>query len=231
MQPSSEPIGPTQSALLRALLHSGGGLTVDALAERLAISRNAVRQHITALERDGLLARGPTQPTGGRPEQLYVLSPAGRERFPRQYAWLSDLLLRTLRDRLGSTGLGGTLESMGRAVAGSLAAFPAETTLSARIAAIAARMGELGYDTAPPEAQAIEARNCVFHKLAAEIPEVCRFDLALLAEASGARVEHRACMVRGDAVCRFEFVPAQAATGEGTAISATLTGSPGSATT
>jgi predicted ArsR family transcriptional regulator len=207
MQPSSEPLGSTQRALLRALLHTPPGLTIDALAETLAISRNAVRQHITALERDGLLARGPTQPTGGRPEQLYVLTDSGRERFPRQYVWLSDILLRTLRARLGPEGLAATLEAMGRAVAGQMAAFPPGLPLAPRLVAIGARMAELGYDTRPPDNAAIEARNCVFHKLAAEIPEVCRFDLAMLAEASGRTVEHQACMVRGDAVCRFHFAP------------------------
>ena len=60
MQPTIEPLGATQRALLRALLHNQPGLTIDALGDTLAISRNAVRQHIAALERDGLLARGAT---------------------------------------------------------------------------------------------------------------------------------------------------------------------------
>jgi predicted ArsR family transcriptional regulator len=207
MQPNSEPLGTTQRALLRALLHHAPGLTIDALAEALAISRNAVRQHITALERDGLLARGATQPTGGRPEQLYLLTDAGRERFPRQYSWLSEVMLRTLRTQLGPAGLAASLEAMGRAVADSLVTFPPDTPLTPRLTAIGQTMTDLGYDTLPPEPAAIEARNCVFHKLAAEIPEVCRFDLALLAQATGRAVEHQACMVRGDSVCRFHFVP------------------------
>lgn len=206
MPPTSEPLGTTQRALLRALLHNKPGLTIDALAEALAISRNAVRQHITALERDALLARGPTQPTGGRPEQLYVLTDAGRERFPRQYSWLSEVMLRTLRAQLGPEGLATSLAAMGRAVADDMVAFPPDTPLATRLAAISETMTDLGYDTLPPEPAAIEARNCVFHKLAAEIPEVCRFDLALLSQATGRAVEHQACMVRGDGVCRFYFV-------------------------
>ena len=207
MQPSTEPLGTTQRALLRALLHNQPGLTIDALAETLSISRNAVRQHITALERDGLLARGPTQPTGGRPEQLYLLTDAGRERFPRQYSWLSEVMLRTLRTQLGADGLAASLEAMGRAVADTMTTFPPDTPLATRLAALGQTMTDLGYDTLPPEPATIEARNCVFHKLAAEIPEVCRFDLAMLSQATGRAVEHQACMVRGDPVCRFHFVP------------------------
>ncbi len=207
MQPTTEPLGTTQRTLLRALLHNQPGLTIDALAETLSISRNAVRQHITALERDGLLARGPTQPTGGRPEQLYVLTNAGRERFPRQYTWLSEVMLRTLRDQLGPEGLAASMEAMGRAVADHMLGAAPDAPLATRIAALNQLMGDLGYDTLPPEPAAIEARNCVFHKLAAEIPEVCRFDVALAAQAAGREVEHQACMVRGDPVCRFHFVP------------------------
>jgi predicted ArsR family transcriptional regulator len=207
MQPTIEPLGATQRALLRALLHNQPGLTIDALGDTLAISRNAVRQHIAALERDGLLARGATQPTGGRPEQLYVLTDLGRERFPRQYTWLSEVMLRTLRDQLGPEGLAASMEAMGRAVADDMLAAAPDTPLATRIATLNQTMGELGYDTLPPEPAAIEARNCVFHKLAAEIPEVCRFDIALASQATGREVEHQACMVRGDPVCRFYFVP------------------------
>ncbi len=41
--------------MLMLLSHKADGLTLDELADRLAITRNAVRQHITALERDGLV--------------------------------------------------------------------------------------------------------------------------------------------------------------------------------
>ncbi|MCK7509177.1 MAG: hypothetical protein MZV70_37470 [Desulfobacterales bacterium] len=54
----------------------------------------------------------------------------------------------------------------------------------------------------------IEASNCVFHHLAAQYPEVCRFDLALLAAFVGTPVEHQECVVRGGQVCRFGFRPA-----------------------
>jgi predicted ArsR family transcriptional regulator len=71
-------------------------------------------------------------------------------------------------------------------------------------------MTELGYDARSAIAARvpeIQARNCVFHHLAQQHPSVCRFDLALLARASGRRVEHAECMLRGGKVCRFRFRP------------------------
>src|SRR5689334_16801602 len=106
----------TRRLLMRALLHNKDGLTVQALAQVLGISRNAVRQHLTSLERDGLVAKGPTQPSGGRPEQLYVLTDEGNERFPRQYSWFSELLLEMLQAQTGRAGLAERLAELGRTV-------------------------------------------------------------------------------------------------------------------
>jgi predicted ArsR family transcriptional regulator len=203
--------GGTQQTLLRALLHNKDGLTIDSLAQLLGISRNAVRQHLTALERDGLAAKGKSQPTGGRPEQLYVLTDEGAERFPRQYSWLSEILLESLLAQSGQDGLREKLDEMGRAVGESMKAqLAGEAGSPERTAAVARIMQELGYEAAPKTergVQSIEARNCVFHKLAAKRPEVCSFDLALLSAGSGCRVEHRSCMVRGSDRCRFDLIP------------------------
>ena len=65
-----ETLGDRQQQLLALLLRNKAGLTVDDLSQQLQITRNAVRQHLAALERDDLVQRGETKPSGGRPEQL-----------------------------------------------------------------------------------------------------------------------------------------------------------------
>jgi predicted ArsR family transcriptional regulator len=201
--------GSTQQSLLRALLRNKVGLTVDALAQGLGISRNAVRQHLSALERDGLVTRGKTRSSGGRPEQLYILTNEGQERFPRRYSWFSEMLLLLLQAEDGAAGLEEKLSQLGRATGLSMKPrLAGESGSAKRIAAIASIMQELGYDAAAKiEAgqQLIEAHNCVFHELAAKCPQVCSFDIALLSAASECRVEHRTCMVRGGDACRFHF--------------------------
>lgn len=213
MNAKIEATDSTQRALMRTLLHNKGGLTVQALAQALDISRNAVRQHLTSLERDGLVAKGMTQPSGGRPEQLYVLTNEGNERFPRQYSWFSELLLQMLQVQPSGAGLNEKLAEMGRTVAASLKArLVDESGSTRRISAIAEIMQELGYDAVAKTGnggQLIEAHNCVFHKLAVKCPEVCSFDIALLSASSGCRVEHRSCMVRGGDACRFHFIAEQ----------------------
>lgn len=199
--------GTTQHTLLRLLLHNKTGLTIESLAAELGVSRNAVRQHLSALERDGAIAKGPTRPSGGRPEQVYRITPAGQEHFPRRYSWLAELLIGAQRARLGNDAVNENLAQMGRAIGRDIAAsFGKDATPSERVAAIARKMGELGYEAhATKDGNEIEAQNCVFHQLAVKYPDVCRFDLSLLATASGRKVEHRACMAKGDVKCAFHF--------------------------
>ena len=214
MNPITATGGSTQQSLLRALLRNKAGLSVEALSQSLDISRNAVRQHLAGLERDGLVSRGKTQSSGGRPEHLYVLTDAGNERFPRQYSWFSEMLLQLLQAEAGPAKLDEKLAELGRSIGLSMASRLSEAVGSeGRIAAIAAIMQEIGYDAVAKTAggeQVIEAHNCVFHKLAAKCPEVCSFDIALLSTCSGGRVEHRTCMVRGGDACRFLFVADEA---------------------
>src|SRR6266576_501630 len=72
-------LGLRQQQLLTLLLENKEGLTVEELSKGLGITDNAVRQHLTALERDGMVVKGETQSTGGRPEQLFGLTAAGRQ--------------------------------------------------------------------------------------------------------------------------------------------------------
>jgi predicted ArsR family transcriptional regulator len=109
-------LGLRQQQLLTLLLENKVGLTVENLSKGLGITDNAVRQHLTALERDGMVAKGETQSTGGRPEHLYGLTTAGQELFPRHYSWFAELLISSVREEHGSEALRERLETMGRAL-------------------------------------------------------------------------------------------------------------------
>lgn len=212
-----ETLGERQQQLLALLLSNKAGLTVDDLSAQLQITRNAVRQHLAALERDDLVRRGETKPSGGRPEQLYLLSDRGAEMFPRRYSWFSELLIEAMAADIGREAVGAKLDQMGRAVGRQLLASKASPPdRAARVAAMADIMKELGYaaEVASPAADnTIAANNCVFHHLAAKFPEVCRFDLGLIGAFTDANVDHQECMVRGGRMCRFKLTPVPRRTG------------------
>lgn len=202
-------LGRTQQDLLNALLHKAGGMSIDELAEHLAVTRTAIRQHLAALERDGLVARGETRPTGRRPEQLYQLTDHAREQFPRQYQLLASALIDEVADIIGPEALATLMRNLGRKLALDREQQVVDETK------IVQHMNQAGYEAEvffrSSGDQEIVAHNCVFHRLAAAHPVVCELDLALIGALGGAEVEHSECMVRGGNVCRFKLRPGEPA--------------------
>lgn len=206
-----ELLGRRQMDLLKLLLRHKNGLTVDQLGTQLKVTRNAIRQHLAALTGEGLVQTGESKATGGRPTQLYVLSEKGRELFPRQYSWLAQLMLDSVKQDTGDDGLRKRLTAMGAKVGAQLRAqHPALRTRQDKVLKLAELMEQLGYSTAGTtvlDPTVISADNCVFHDLAQRDPEICHFDLALLSTFTDSRVDHQECMARGGHVCRFKFKP------------------------
>jgi len=205
-----EMLGGRQRELLALLLKNKAGMTADELSERLGITRNAVRQHLAALENDRLLTKGVTRASGGRPEQLYVLTDKGHECFPRHYSWFAQLLVESLEEEMGTAGFAERVASIGQKVGRQLAAQHAQAkNTGEKVRTLSGIMEELGYSARKTEdasgASIVEADNCVFHDLAVKNPEVCRFDLALMATFTGSEVDHEECMAKGGHLCRFKF--------------------------
>ena len=203
-----EILGERQRHLLELLLRSKAGLTVDELSDGLKITRNAVRQHLAALESDGLTAAGDTRPSGGRPQQLYVLTDKGKEVFPRRYSWFAQLVIEGIKREHGTEGLSERLKDIGAAVGTQLRGeSPGLTSREQKVEKLAGLMDGLGYNArrAAGGTPAIEADNCVFHELAEKNPEICQFDLALMSAFTDSKVDHQECMARGGNVCRFKF--------------------------
>ncbi|MNO88327.1 MarR family protein [compost metagenome] len=202
-------MGRTQQDLLGALLYRAAGMSIDDLADVLVITRTAVRQHLSALERDGLVARGETRPTGRRPEQLYQLTSRAKELFPRQYQLLANLLIEEVAKIIGHDGLVALMRGLGRKMAADL---EHETVDEARIVD---HMNQAGYEAQvffrSGGEREIVAHNCVFHHLAKAHPQVCELDLAFIGSLGHGDVEHTECMLRGGSVCRFHLIPSPGA--------------------
>jgi len=94
--------GSSQQAVMAQLLEHKSGATLDELVSWVGLSRTAVNQHLTALERQGFVRRGEPRKSGGRPQNVYVLTEDGTNVFfPKKYSWFSKLLIQTLRESVG----------------------------------------------------------------------------------------------------------------------------------
>lgn len=203
-------IGARQKQLLSLLLPHKNGLTIDKIADSLEISRTAVQQHITSLEAKGYIERGKMTKTGGRPVQNYVLTDFGINLFPKQYAWFSEVLLTELKQEFGSEWLEQYLRKLGAKISASLRPQLERMSRAEQVNEVIRIMQDLGYEatletTSPTETPTINACNCVYHGLAKEHNEVCKFDIALISCLLNRDVEHIDCMARGDNICSFKI--------------------------
>ena len=202
-------LGTTQQKLLRRLVHSPQGATVEDLCHALCVTHNAVRQHLTALMAGGFVARGESIASGGRPRACFVLMPAGHELFPRNYALIAGGMIEYLYAHAGTQAVQHLLSEMGArfgkdaATRIATATDPDEAT---RL--LAEQLDTLGYEAQVVDAgdhAEVEAWNCVFHSLAKAHPDVCHFDLAFMSAATGRPVHRTACMLHGSPACRFRI--------------------------
>lgn len=204
-------IGHRQQQLLRTLLHSPRGLTMDQLAQELSISRNAVNQHLNNLEKLKYVQSVIQPSSGGRPGRSYLLTADGQELFPRHYSLFSRLLLRLVQQKIGEETLKACLSELGEQLSQEYRTrVQRMESWESQLEEVKKIMAELGYETELDQQQArrneIIASNCVFHELAQECKEVCDLDISLISHLLDAKVEHKECMVRGGQCCRFEVI-------------------------
>jgi len=79
------------------LLRRKGRSSAETMAQDLGLTTNAVRQHLTNLERDGLVVSQPERSGRGRPSLLFALTE--RAGFPTSerntsYMWHASPMLR-----------------------------------------------------------------------------------------------------------------------------------------
>jgi predicted ArsR family transcriptional regulator len=206
-------IGSSQQEVLNQLMERKSGVTLEELVTALGLSRTAVNQHLMVLEREGHVRRAAPRRTGGRPQNVYALTEAGTNLFPKQYSWFSKLLIQTLQQQMGVERLSAYMYDLGVKLSADLIPRLIGKNRAERIAEIVKIMNETGFiaRTVSPEdpdkLPRVECKNCVYHDLSKDYPEVCRFDIGFLSGLMGAEVEHQACVQRGDESCRFRFVP------------------------
>jgi predicted ArsR family transcriptional regulator len=180
--------GDTRSRLLR--LVRGAMLSINELAAALGITDNAVRTHIAALERDGLVRQAGTQrSTGGKPARLYELTPAAEELFPKAYALVLAELVATVREEGGEEAAIDLLRRVGHRLGARGVRSGDEA--AARVAAAAAMLESIGGSVEVTDREGgwtIQASGCPLSRVVAEDPRVCTLAQSLVEAVTGRRV-------------------------------------------
>jgi predicted ArsR family transcriptional regulator len=180
----------TRGRLLRLL--RAGPRTVDELAAELRLTGNAVRQHLTGLERDGLVATLGVRRGGGagKPATLYGIRDEAEPLLSRAYAPVLATLMEVLTEVLPPAQARKALRETGRRLAVT-AGGKAPGDLKARARAAAAVLEALGGDVEVEDKRGgavLRGRACPLATATSRSPHVCHAVESLVAEISGARV-------------------------------------------
>lgn len=198
-----------QRKILDHLMDRKDGATLDELASYLRLTKTAVKEHLIKIERLGYLSYVDSKGSVGRPRRRYLLSQEAHEAFPKQYSWLSNVLLELLAQNLGKAGVSTLMGELADKVAFSMEAKFKNIKSSGELLALtASTLNDLGYRAALVQSDVrkgavLEATNCVYHSVAKQHPELCRFDVRFIENVSGMDVKLESCIARGGQTCRF----------------------------
>lgn len=182
-------------------------LTVDQIAGHLGLTGNAVRAHLTTLERDGIVEQRVSSRGGvGKPAHTYSITQDADRLFSRAYIPLLVQLLDALAERMSREELDALMRSVGQRLAATHAA--PQGSPRERAAAGAAALDALGGVTELDEhdgALRIRGFACPLGAAVQGHPEVCGAVETLLGEIVGSPV--RECCEHGERPrCCFEVV-------------------------
>ena len=180
---------------------------MNELAEALALTDNAVRSHLTSLERDGLIQELGTRPGFRKPHALYGLTSEAEFLFPTAYGHLLRHVLAVVGRRLSSQQMRASMREIGRTAAVEHLGQIEGKTPGQRIEVALNALKALGGDAIVQESEGnrfISGNGCPLSEVTAHHPEACLIVEALLSEIIGTPVKER-CDRNGPPRCCFEI--------------------------
>lgn len=203
----------TRGRILSQLKRTGGS-SVDELAGEVGVGRMTVRQHLTRMERDGLVSSKEVRRPAGRPHFVFRLTDQGEETFPKRYDRLAELILEEACLLEGSEidGLGPgdkkrlLFERMADRVLAQHQSKVEGKNLSQRVVEVARILDdEGGFAEWRPVGGGFEITdyNCVYRRVAGAHDELCSWHVSLLGRLLGSGVECSQFISKGASSCRF----------------------------
>lgn len=147
MARTTERLSEAKRRLVELLKRTGPG-TAGELAGKLGLTDVAVRQHLQALEANGLVTQEKQPPRGrGRPSVRWSLTSLADDLFPDRHADLTVGLIAAAREAFGADGLKRLIEVRSReqTAAYSRAVPGAKAPLAKRVRALAKQRTAEGY--------------------------------------------------------------------------------------
>ncbi|HUZ85429.1 MAG TPA: helix-turn-helix domain-containing protein [Candidatus Baltobacterales bacterium] len=180
--------------------------SAEIIASDLGVTTNAVRQHLTNLERDGFVVSHPERSGRGRPALLFSLTERADSVFPKRYGQLATMVLQEVQEMGGPQALDEIFARVAERHAGGieheLQGLDFDEKLH-RVVAWIGRAGTLAEQSDTPEGVKVTIHNCPFRNTALKFPQVCTITPHLITRLLGAPVSQAESIHRRDPYCSF----------------------------
>ena len=189
-------------------LRREGRVTVKELDRLLGLTSTGIRQHLTVLERDGLVEAFEERGRVGRPALVYRLTEQGDALYPKQYDLLANIVLEEVREVAGAEGLQTILKRGATRFADPYRERLNGKSLPDRVAEASLIIQERGCvsdSVQDGEDWLISQYTCPFPNVARENSSVCALDVEFVRQLVGADARLTKSLLRGDRSCTYRI--------------------------
>lgn len=201
----TQSVNPTRWEILTTLKKQGG-MTVEDLSTHLGTSGVTVRYHLSSLRMAGLVSARTERRGVGRPVEVYGITEAADEMFPRSYDSLAVDILEHLENSEGASRVEEYFRSGGEKLYDSYAPRLEGKTFEEKVAEVARILDENGYLAAwkkEGDAFVITEYNCTVATVAKRYQHPCNYEMKLLERFLGAEVQRVQHKVAGHHCCAY----------------------------
>lgn len=199
----------TRQAILDYLRRHGHA-SVRELGQLLELTSTGIRQHLTVLERDGLVQAHEERGRVGRPTLVYSLTEKADELFPKNYDLLANLLIEQIRATDGSERLYQILHGVAQRMADRYAERVKGKPLVERVATIVEIMREQGClvdGQQQGDEFLINEYACPYYNVARRHSAVCALDVDFVGRLADAETRLTRSLLRGEPACTYRLRP------------------------
>lgn len=189
-------------------LQRNGRATVKELGKLLKLTSTGIRQHLTVLERDGLVNAQEERGRVGRPTLVYSLTEKADALFPKTYDELASVLLEEVRATDGNQRVHELLHRVAERMAEPYGERVDGKPLPARVEETARIMEEQGclVDVrSEGEEYFIDEFTCPFLKVAQEDRAICALHVDFVRILSGGDTRLCHSLLRGERSCTYRI--------------------------
>lgn len=187
-------------------LRKNEGLSVNQLAEKAEISSMGIRQHLSYLEKVGLIRKEQRHQPIGRPCAYYRLSEDAEELFPKLYARFAAGILGDITEHEGKEKLELIFKWRCQRNWQKFNDFINQPKLVDRAEALVKLMNDTGMSFGfklNDRELTISTFNCPFYEIAKVYPQLCRYERELFSSLLKIDLKQKQSFPQGDHCCEL----------------------------